>query len=517
MNTLGFKIPQLRVSFFLSSAFHFAVSGSSSFAFLVFIFAILNFSSCSKETPNNPHANIPPETYLALFPDGELHRSTSRQHIHWWGDDPDGFVSGFLISLDSVKWTFTIRNDSVLSLPIFGRDTTYSFYVRALDDQGNKKYDAAGPYGAEPYTDLNNNNQHDPGEPFIDFGIADPTPASLKYPIQNSPPKVEFIKGTEVPETTFTVATFSWIGTDLDGDGSISKYQYALNDTNATNWKDIPRNQTLLTLVEKDGLAAGNNIFYLRAVDIAEAMSNVIRMPDTSKVWIVRKPQSELLIVDDYGVNDGTAQFYNAIFDTLLNGRLKNPEVLDIKRGSTSTKKGVLVPPFINPTFIETLKLFKYIVWYADNNPTLDIAQLSLKAFTDAGGKIIYTASFPESAIDPRGGIVDFAPVDSLSPTPITFIPANTRAIADASDYSELRRDTKGVPVAFIRGLFRKINAVDLYHFESSAFWSGTPTVAVRSGDKNFFLFSIPLHRFDGNMNVGFLLRKIFADEFGLR
>ncbi len=484
------------------------------------IIAILLLNSCSKEITSSQHPNIPPDTFLALSPDGEMQKTTSRLHIHWWGDDPDGFIAGYYISFDSSRWTFTTKNDSIFSLPIFGRDTSYTFYVRAVDNQGNKQYDASGPFGAEPFTDLNNNGKYDQGEPFIDLGAIDPTPASLKFPIENSPPHVEFIKGTEVPDTTFTVATFSWLGTDLDGDETINRYLYALNDTSKpASWNELPRNQTKLTLFEKDGLVEGQNIFYLKAVDIAGATSNTIRMPDTARTWYVRKPKSEVLIVDDYSVNDETANFYMSVFDTLFGGRYKNPDVFDMKLGATSSKKGRLVPPFINPTFIETLKLFKYILWYCDNSPTLDSAQLSLKQYLEARGKVIYTASFPESAIDPRGGIVDFAPVDSLSPNAISFVPANTRLIpeVDAMGYPELKRDTKGVPVAFVREVFKKINAVNLYHLESSAFWEGTPMIAVRSGDKNFLLFSIPLSRFNENGTVGAVLWKIFIDEFGVK
>jgi hypothetical protein len=63
-------------------------------------FAIL--AACS-ESPNTPRTNLPPETYLALTPDGDLRTTTSRQHVHWWGDDPDGFVAGYLISFDQCE------------------------------------------------------------------------------------------------------------------------------------------------------------------------------------------------------------------------------------------------------------------------------------------------------------------------------------------------------------------------------------------------------------------------------
>ena len=485
-----------------------------------YLLVLLLFTAACSDTPNNPVGNQPPETYLSLDPDEELRTTTSRQHIHWWGDDPDGFVAGFFISFDNASWTFTTKNDSVFALTLSGSDTTYAFFVRAVDDQGNGRYDSDGPYGPEPFTDDNGNGVYDEGEDFIDLGAVDPTPADLNYPIQNSPPVVVFTQGSDVPDTTFTVATFSWIGTDLDGDETIQEYQYALNDTtDPASWKSLPRSTNFLTLFEKDGLQECDNIFFLRAVDIAGANSSIIRMPDTSGIWYVKKPRTELLIVDDYGPVDVSAEFYRSVTDTLFGGRFRNADVFDIKTGASTTTRGIYLPPYINPTFIETLKLFRYVIWYGDNNPTFNVAQLALPDFQAGGGNIIFTAAFPESAIDPRGGITDFAPVDSLSPNAITFVPKETLAEPDEESpgYPVLKRDSQGIPVAFVRNLFRKINARNLYRFQESTRWEGRPVVAVRSGDSRFILFGIPLHRFDADGTAGPLIHQIFRNEFGVQ
>jgi hypothetical protein len=487
--------------------------------YLSSLLLLLLCAACS-ETPNNPRGNAPPETYLSLVPDGDLRTTTSRQHIHWWGDDPDGFVAGFLISFDGAVWSFTTRNDSVFALSLSGSDTTYVFRVRAVDDQGNGAWDSDGPYGAEPFTDRNGNGSYDSGEPFIDLGLADPTPADLRYPIENSPPVVRFTQGSTVPEITFTIATFSWIGSDLDGDETIREYQYALNDTlNPAAWKSLPRSTTFITLRAPDGLREGDNAFYLRAVDIAGARSRIIRMPDSSGTWYVREPRTDLLIVDDYGPADASATFYTAITDTLFGGRFAGADVFDIKTGASTTSRGKYLPPYTNPTFIETLKLFKYLLWYTDNDPTIDVAQVALPEYQRSGGRIFYTAAFPESAIDPRGGITDYAPIDSLSPEPIRFVPSGTKAEADAESpgYPTLVRDALGVPVAFVRDMYRKINARNLYRFEESSRWTGRPVVAVRSGDSRFILFGVPLHRFNSAGNVGELIHLIFRNEFGVQ
>ena len=495
--------------------------------FLTALWLAAGLTACSDSPNGTQKANLPPDTHLALMPDSTLRTSTSRQHIHWWGDDPDGFVAGYFFSFDNATWMFTTKTDSIFSLSLRGTDTTYHFYVRAVDSQGNGVYDAAGPYGPEPFTDLNGNGRHDAGEPFIDLGLWDPTPATLGYPITNTPPVVVFVKGSNVPETTFTVASFAWVGSDLDGDESIAEYRYALNDTaGAAAWKRLPRSQTFLTLAAKDGIVPGNNVFFLKAVDIAGAESRTVRMPDAGGTWFVRKPKTDLLIVDDYGPVDDTPQFYAGILDTLFGGRFKGADVFDLKYGATSTKKGSFVPPFVNPTFIETLKLFKQVLWYSDNNPTIDVelgpsiqADAGLAQYQQSGGQVLYTASFPESALDPRGGITDYAPVDSLTPQSITFIPANTRleAHTESPGYPVLVRDTRGTPVAFIRGLYRKINASNLYTLATDPRWAGNPVVAVRSGDRRFVIFSIPLNRFDGAGNAGAVIRQVFEQEFGVR
>jgi hypothetical protein len=266
-------------------------------------------------------------------------------------------------------------------------------------------------------------------------------------------------------------------------------------------------------------LREGRNVFYLKAIDIAGAESRIISMPDSSGHWYVKKPKTELLIVDDYGPVDASAAFWSNLVDTLFDGKFRGADVFDIRAGATSGRRGKNLPAYINPTFIETLKLFRYIIWYADNTPTIDVAQLSLPEFQRSGGYILYTAAFPESAIDPRGGITDFAPIDSMSPTPITFVPVRTKAEADEESpgYPTLERDTQGIPVAFIRNLSRKINARNLYRFEESPRWEGRPVVAVRSGDSRFILFGIPLHRFNGQENVGALIHALFRNEFGVR
>jgi hypothetical protein len=202
----------------------------------------------------------------------------------------------------------------------------------------------------------------------------------------------------------------------------------------------------------------------------------------------------------------------------------------------------------INPTFTESIKLFKYILWYGDNDPQLDIAQAALPAFEAAGGKILFTTGFPASPVfDPRG-FGDFAPIDNIEQN--VFMPnlqANiySKTIGDSivavdTTYPRLYRDFGPLAngVSYLRGILPKGNAHIIYKMGNSQFapaaggWSNRNTNPIIMGVQNaadqpnivFLAFS--LNRFSGHEGVGSpiitnnapaFLRKVFYDEFGVR
>ena len=454
---------------------------------LLFIVAVLLLQSgCTKEFTNAPVANQPPSTFLALVPDSTLRRTVSLQHIHWWGVDPDGFVVGYQFSLDSLHWTYTTQTDSIFTFHLNRADTTYSFFVAAIDNEG----------------------------------LVDPHPASLRYPVENSPPSVAFLLNSTVPETTYTVATFQWVGTDIDGNETITHYYYALDDTSdPSRWKALSGDVNLVTLFKSDGLTEGDHVFYLKAQDIAGAYSKIVRMPDTSGTWYVREPKGDFLIVRDYLPTDIAGSFYKQMFDTLLGGRLGSKDIIDIKKGASAISRGMFVPPLINPTFTETLKLFKYVFWYGDNSPSLDIAQACLPGFKKAGGKVLFTAGFPQN-ISAQGGLGDFAPIDNIEDSYFTSILLGRDTVVSVDPaYPTLVRDTLGLIYTFPRGILPKVDARILYRMQASPRWSGQPIMGVKDADQaNFVLLAVMLHRFATPPDrVAALLRRVYADEFGVR
>jgi hypothetical protein len=469
---------------------------------LIVAVSLLMVAGCVKRFTNEPLANQPPKTYLALLPDSSLRRTQSEQHIHWWGVDPDGFVTGYYFSLDSLNWTYTTNNDSIFSLHLNTQDTTYSFFVAAVDNEG----------------------------------LRDPHPASLQYPIQNSPPTVSFILNSNVPKTTYTVATFQWAGTDPDGNQTITDYYYALDDTsNPLNWKRLPGDADLVTLYKSDGLIQGRHFFYLKAQDVAGAYSKTIVMPDTTtanghtpeKFWNVVEPQGDFLIVRDYLPTDFAGSLYKQVFDSLtiggVVGRLGTRDVIDIKKGSTNTKRGDFVPALVNPTFTETLKLFKYVFWYADNSPSLSIAQVCLPQFKQAGGKVLLCAGFPQYPAA-QGGMGDFAPIDDIESSYFsTILLQKDSLVAVDPSYPNLVRDNVGFIYTFPRGLLPKVSARILYKMQKSPRWASRDTVPIIMGVKDadqasFVLLGVLLHRFGTpSDNVKALLLQVYKNEFGVK
>jgi len=389
----------------------------------ILFITVLTLISCSEEIVDNPVGNKPPDTSLSLFPhpDSSISPQPSRLRVAWWGDDPDGLIVGFYYTWDGTTWIFTDENEILFSLQIGAGDTTYTFKVSSVDNGGNGIYDSQVfqngiDFGPEPFIDSNNDGIFSRGEKFYDIGLIDPTPAILDFPLKNTAPTISWNTLSTLPNISFPAMSFGWNVEDLDGVQTILKINIALNDTNNVNnivsldgsvrtitlrtsdfVSSNPLMEILIEGIETNifseklpGLKLDDfNKFYVQAVDISGATSQFISLPDTGKSWFVKKPKGDVLIMDDYSTNDGAATFYNSMMDSLgLGNRYDVYDFLNQK------------PPYTNVTFLQTLKLFKYVLWYSDNSPSLDLAASSVQKFIDAGGKIAFSIQFPQT-VDP--------------------------------------------------------------------------------------------------------------------
>jgi hypothetical protein len=235
--------------------------------FLIFIFLTL-LLSCTDDKVSTPLGNLPPETDIFISSQDTLNYTQSIQNIFWDGRDPDGFVTGFYYSWienpQPSDWIFTTERSMVFPLKITGEDTIYLFQVKAVDDEG----------------------------------LEDPSPAKQYFPIRNSPPQMKWV--LNIPDTTFTVATFLWDVSDLDGDSTIDYYEYTLDD-DTLNWEKIPGYLRSITLNADSGLTEGNHSFTIRAVDISGGKSDLLRMPENQGgTWYVKEPRGRYLLIDDF-------------------------------------------------------------------------------------------------------------------------------------------------------------------------------------------------------------------------
>jgi hypothetical protein len=501
--------------------------------FLLLLLTLVS-GSCVKDLSNNPIGNQAPHTGLFLYPDSSISRQPSKIQMHWWGDDPDGFVIGYYFSWNGNDWSFTKSNDSLFALQIGVVDTNYDFRVSAVDNGGNGVYDNdvfqnGIDYGPEPFIDKNGNGVWDQSESFVDIGLIDPHPASIEVPIKNSAPTMKWDPLTVLPDTSFPAMTFSWIASDLDGDETISKIKIALNDTTDPNnivvldgsvrnisirTKDFsspsPLTDILIGGLESNILSQklnglilnGNNKLYVEAEDISGAKSGFIKIPDEGKNWYVKKPKGDLLIIDDYQLVDNAASFYNSMFDSLFNFQQKF-DVYDFH-----TQK----PPFLNVTFLLTMKLFKYVFWYTDNSPSLDLLSAVTQNYITAGGKIAFSMQFPQS-ID-LSVLQGFLPIIPDSSSAKSTLTAGTIISADSTDPSYPNLVLNG-PIARVKSFYvNPFGGNQIYYYPNHELKGFT---GFTDSEKKLFFIGVPLQKANGgNANVKSLLNKVFFQDFGM-
>ncbi len=526
------------------------------------------FNSCVKNPTEGTIINKPPETFLWADTIGRV--LTSQVTLRWWGDDPDGFVLGYYVTVDGINWKFTTANDSTFTISIGSKNLdTIKIQVAAVDKEGNGTYDAIVKsgginFGVEPFSDKDSNGVYSHGESFVDIGLVDPTPVKLSVIIKNSPPSVAFDINSPLPSKTLPVATVLFSGTDLDGNGTIKEFYVALNDTSDTSWTKIPNTVSLLTLVGdlsdtsativsaklKSGVNAEdlnvriknfrlnqNNVIYLFCSDISGARSGIVRMPDTTKTWFVRKPvgRRKLLLVDDYGsANPNPDVVYKTALQQSFNSQ-------GISYGDFDTLDLIGQPIRVTvatPMILETMKLYNLALWYG-RLTNLRYAQQTIPAFINQGGKAIFITGF-ENFVSSDELSLGFAPIDSL----LTSYRINDSTISPGF-IPRVYSGSKILPVdsAFTNPhplmLFDRTAIFGSYAVEpgptdtviyrlnvpvasnSEEKWKGNPAVGVLSNNRRLFFFSMPLHLMnttdpnDGKLRLSKFFERIFRGDFG--
>ena len=222
--------------------------------------------SCTPKRTFQAPENVPPETFVFVR-SPVTDTVPARVVMHWYGNDPDGEVVAYRYSWwrDSVQvmagTTRTTRD--TFTLPVAGGVRLYTFKIQAVDDQG----------------------------------AVDPTPATVSFPMVNSPPTIAFTYQSLPPDTTLNVVTFFFEVHDVDGDNTITQLLYRL-DTD-TAWTVTAFDSTYLTL---ENIPPGTRTVYFRAADFTGALSDSI-----SFTWTVRPVRGSLLVILDHDGANRTA------------------------------------------------------------------------------------------------------------------------------------------------------------------------------------------------------------------
>ncbi len=451
--------------------------------------------SCKTEITGQFHQNLPPETFLFIHTEKNdtLNATTSVQKLYWDGVDQDGFVVGFYYTWkqnpDSSDWVWTTERSMTFPLKITGSDTSYVFQIKAVDNDG----------------------------------AVDPTPASQLIPIKNTAPKIDWLPSSRIPDTTFTVASFVWQASDLDGDSTIAYFEYALDDT--TNWHRIAGYKRNVTLTQDSNLTEGDHIFFIRAVDIAHSKSNIIRMPQ-HKTWHVKKPQGTYLLIDDFE-NEAQSNYPDRYYKSMLKRVLAE---IDPQLGFDYWNIEEQFPAS-RLQFIETLKLFKRIIWYTDLIQETDehfiTAQVAIPEFLNSGGKIIYTVQFNQG-FGSQGNPLGFSPVDSLD-KPYKFITQNSVYYPDSVGQESFEQ-LFGVQLPTLKvnkiilglmGLKPKPTAIPMYRYDDPKSAKDPLFIILGKNDNkapkdayDFVFSATPLHYLQGNNNLDAFFRIIFEKVF---
>lgn len=482
---------------------------------LIFIL-ILMFSFCDKnpfhETKKSHMiGNQPPQTFLFLFvaPDSNstgsvdsvgIDTTAAKQVLHWWGDDPDGSVIGYFIQWNyQAEPIWTTSEYDTFYTPIRQDFDQFTFKVWAVDEDS----------------------------------LMDPTPAIQTFPVFNSKPTIEFKIRSNPPAPagnpnviayTFPTRTFMWDATDPDGNETIIKIYYALDDS--SQWIELPGEERSLTLT---GLIPGSHRFFAKAEDIAGALSTVISFPDatdneTPNTWIVKKPIGEVLLVNDYAQDQNTHEvqkFYEQYLKNIVGAQ--GYSVWEIGTSTTPVINPQNSLPYATADVKAYLNYFDKVIWFSHlGRPNLSKAGLSLTQYIADGGKV-FISNGNEELPDTSWTFTDIDTVFRLNPggrllPGINILSSFTGTEADTALDLNIHQIVGNRVSALIPGP----NAEVVYRMEPdsaatvSVPYKGSPVVGIRYrvGLGRSVYFSLPLNFCNGNQNVEALLRYILLEEF---
>lgn len=424
--------------------------------------------------------------------------TTSRQELHWWGEDPDGHVVGYRYRWNvDTTWTFSTHESAVFFLPVTREMDVFTFQVAAVDEDS----------------------------------LVDPTPAKVVLPIRNSKPSVSFryrsnplVDNPSDTSFTFPTRTFVWDVEDQDGIETVTDIFYALDDTCGACWTGL--DAAFYSSITLTGISPGTHTFFLKARDIAGAESGIIHFPDvndpsTPNTWTVMPVVGEMLLVDDFpqDTKNGALKWYAGILDSLAGS------------GSYSVWEIGEDLPFSSTDVNANLNYFDHVIWYT--------AYTGVETYHDAGASILQFIA---------GGGNIFLNTAELKDTSFVWFPMDSTFVLNRSGRLFSGRVLISQVDTTLNLEISKLIAIRVQGFETSTAtaphfsslyrlqepesgdeWLGTPNVCGKyqfelepgllSGKA--VLMSIPLHNgseplLEGKGSAGKFISYLLKQEFGL-
>jgi hypothetical protein len=480
------------------------------------LITLVLLNACKTSFTGELKPNEPPESYCVvdtIIRAGD-DRLNSQVQLYWWGNDGDGFISGYEFTFESVitpatQWSFTTRQDStfLLATPPGSDTADFDFYLRAVDNAGER----------------------------------DATPVHLVIPVKNSKPSVAFVYAENFPARSFPVVRFYWQGNDPDGEENLRRFELCWNDTtlpvypldfsvtsaifaginlqsNLSDCEVFANNNPAAESALMSGLRLNDtNVLFIRAVDKAEAVS---AFAPSLPVYI-KQPVSELLLVDGYSSNGSAIEsFYTEQLTAVGFPVVDTLQIFEKQNGVYTQQSADQL------TQSKVFSLFKTIVWFTnDASGSLSIGQRTLNEFFDEGGKLLMSV-YVSSLFDEQSGFLDFTPIQSfVVPDDTTLILTDTSAVTSLQQEFPDLLSTAFVGV--VRPFVPVVGAAVLYDAQLIAKdnnnlllsdWQGISSVMAKkpgsNGETNFIISTIELHKLDGLMNMAEFFDSVMNFEF---
>ena len=426
--------------------------------------------------------------------------TTSRQELHWWGEDRDGDIMGYEFKWNSDSiWTYTTKESGIFYVPIRSELDVFTFEIKSIDNDGNP----------------------------------DSTPSKITLPIRNSSPEISFryLSNPLITDLgsdtsfTFPTRTFIWDAYDQDGNETITDVFYAMDDTCDACWVVLDGDVNSVTLRE---INPGSRTFFLKCRDIAGAESEIIRFPDISRpadaqFWIVKPVLGDILIVDDYPLDNAnnTLSWYASLLDTLI-----GPDQYSYWEIGDEL-------PYSSTDVTANLNYFKTVLWYAAYNntgaanDTYNQAEASIVNFIMGGGNLfINPIDFEDTTFTwfPLDSLVTLNPSGRLLPNKVIESPIDSTLNLSVSHLIAVK--VKG----FWPSLLDFEILTEIYHMadpQENDTWVGNPTVCSMGQYRvsptqlsgKVVIMTLPLHdgyrpKLQGNGSAIKLFNYLFENEF---